>query len=87
MLENSNFIEVLPEPFNKISSLLSILPTDSLMVGDWPERDIKGAKQLGMKTAYAKYGSTEFTEDSGADYELDTIHELIEIIKTENNIL
>ena len=57
------------------------------MVGDWPERDIKGAKQFGMKTAYAKYGSTEFIDKSGADFELDTIHELIEIIKTENNIL
>ena len=57
------------------------------MVGDWPERDIKGASQLGMKTAYAKYGSTEFVDSSGADYDLDTIHELIDIIKTENNIL
>ena len=75
------------EPFIKIRDLLDVDYKDCLMVGDWPERDIKGAKQFGMKTAYAKYGSTEFIENPGADYELDTIHELIEIIKTENNIL
>ena len=57
------------------------------MVGDWPERDIKGAKQFGMKTAFAKYGATEIIDDSGADYELDTIHELIDIVKSENKIL
>ena len=75
------------EPFIKITELLNVNYKDCLMVGDWPERDIKGAKQFGMKTAYAKYGSTEFIESSGADYELDTIHELIEIVKNENNIL
>ena len=38
-----------------------------MMVGDWPDRDIKGAKLVGMKTAFAKYGSTENVKDSGAD--------------------
>jgi len=84
---DTGFHKPAKQPFIKITELLDVDYKDCLMVGDWPERDIKGAKQLGMKTAYAKYGSTEFTEDSGADYELDTIHELIEIIKTENNIL
>ena len=45
-----------PEPFEKISSLLKVPPENSLMVGDWPERDVIGAKKLGMKTVFAKYG-------------------------------
>ena len=84
---DTGFHKPAKEPFIEITERLDVLPKDCLMVGDWPERDIKGANELGMKTAYAKYGSTEFIDNSGADYELDTIHELIEIVKTENNIL
>ncbi|MBI72129.1 MAG: hypothetical protein CMG61_01505 [Candidatus Marinimicrobia bacterium] len=85
--DDTGFHKPAKEPFKKIKKLLNIDFSDCLMVGDWPERDIKGANQLGMKTAYAKYGSTEIIENSGADYELDTIHEIIEIVKSENNIL
>ena len=55
------------------------------MVGDWPDRDIKGANQLGMKTAFARYGSTENIGNSGADYDLDSLSELIDIINLNNN--
>ena len=54
------------------------------MVGDWPERDVLGAKQIGMKTAFAKYGDTFGTINSGADYDLEDIAELYAII-TEIN--
>ena len=56
-----------PEPFEKISSLLKVPPENSLMVGDWPERDVIGAKKLGMKTVFAKYGDVFDTKYSGAD--------------------
>jgi len=85
--DDTGFYKPAKEPFVKIIKKLGVDYSDSLMVGDWPERDIKGAKQFGMKTAYAKYGCTEYIDNSGADYELDTIHELIEIIRTENDIL
>ena len=55
------------------------------MVGDWPDRDIKGANELGMTTAFARYGSTENITDSGADHDLDSLSELIDIIQTYNN--
>ncbi|MBI45812.1 MAG: hypothetical protein CMG66_06595 [Candidatus Marinimicrobia bacterium] len=84
---DTGFYKPAKEPFVKIKELLSVEYHECLMVGDWPERDIKGAKQLGMKTAFAKYGSTEIIDNSGADYELDTIHELIDIIRSENKIL
>ena len=54
------------------------------MVGDWPERDIIGAKNVGMKTAFAKYGDTFNTKNSGADYVLEDISDLINIINKIN---
>ena len=85
--DDTGFHKPAKEPFIKIKELLDVEYNECLMVGDWPERDIKGAKQFGMKTAFAKYGATEIIDDSDADYELDTIHELVDIIRTENEIL
>jgi len=85
--DDTGFHKPAKEPFIKIKELLDVEFHECLMVGDWPERDIKGARQFGMKTAFAKYGATEIIDNSGADYELDTIHELIDIIKSENKIL
>ena len=73
-----------PEPFKKISSLLNVSPEHSLMVGDWPERDVIGAKQLGMKTAFAKYGDVFGTKHSGADYDIMDVKEILSIITKEN---
>lgn len=56
------------------------------MVGDWAERDVVGAKSVGMKTVFAKYGDTFNTIHHGADYEIDDISELIDIIKSENRL-
>ncbi|MEE9464438.1 MAG: HAD-IA family hydrolase [Candidatus Neomarinimicrobiota bacterium] len=73
-----------PEPFHKICNLLHIQPDEALMVGDWPERDMVGAKQVGMLTAFARYGDTLGVEISGADYDLTDIYQLIDIVKERN---
>ena len=73
-----------PEPFEKISSLLKVPPENSLMVGDWPERDVIGAKKLGMKTVFAKYGDVFDTKYSGADYDVMDVKEILSIISKEN---
>lgn len=73
-----------PKPFKKILSLMETEPGSAIMVGDWAERDIKGAKALGMKTAWAKYGNEFDTPVSGADYELDDIYNLVAIVRREN---
>lgn len=73
-----------PKPFKKILSLMDTEPGAAIMVGDWAERDIKGAKALGMKTAWAKYGNEFDTPVSGADYELDDIYDLVGIIRRIN---
>jgi putative hydrolase of the HAD superfamily len=73
-----------PEPFHEICKLLEITPTEALMVGDWPEKDMVGAKQVGMTTAFARYGDTLGIEDSGGDYDLADIYELINIVEKHN---
>ena len=72
------------QPFIRISKKLNVNLKECMMVGDWPDRDIKGAKQVGMKTAFAKYGSTEKISESGADHDLDSLNELVDIIKIYN---
>jgi len=74
-----------PEPFKKAIKDLDVSPNETIMVGDWPERDIIGAKNLNMKTAFAKYGDMFATEHSGADYDLTDISEIIDIINKENS--
>jgi putative hydrolase of the HAD superfamily len=73
-------------PFRKILERLEVNPEESLMVGDWAERDIQGAKKVGMKTAFAKYGDTFETERHDADFELQDISVLIDIIRRENKL-
>ena len=73
-------------PFIMALSKLDVAPDQALMVGDWAERDIVGAKKVGMKTAFARYGDTFNTIAHNADFELSDINELIEIIKRENGL-
>ena len=68
------------KPFMVVFDKLKLKPSECLMVGDWPERDIKGAKSLGMLTCFAKYGNPEASAPD-ADYEINDIKELIEIVE------
>ncbi len=73
-----------PGPFRKALEMLGVKPEEALMVGDWAERDVVGAKQVGMKTVFARYGDTFGTLISNADYEVDDVDEVIEIVRKEN---
>ena len=73
-----------PKPFQMALDILKVKPEETLMVGDWAERDVVGAKQMGIKTAFARYGDRFGTKDSGADYDLNDILELVEIVHKEN---
>ena len=68
------------KPFEVTFKKLKVKASECLMVGDRPERDIKGAKKLGMITCFAKYGNPKAKAYS-ADYEINDIKELIEIIE------
>ena len=71
-------------PFNRILSLLDVRAGEAIMVGDWEERDILGAANIGMRTAFARYGDTFGTASTKADHELRDIRDLIDIIATLN---
>jgi putative hydrolase of the HAD superfamily len=76
-----------PAPFNLALDKLKLSPKECLMIGDWAERDVVGAKAVGMKTVFARYGDTFNTMHPGSDYDINSISELINIVKKENNIL
>lgn len=66
-------------PFKAALKRLKLKPAECLMVGDWPERDIKGASSLGIKTCFAKYGNPK--GKAKADYVIEDIRELLKIVK------
>ena len=73
-----------PKPFKLALDRMNVGPDEALMIGDWPDRDVVGAKQIGMKTAFAKYGDTFGTINSGADWDLKDIYQLVMIINDYN---
>ncbi len=68
------------KPFMIAFNKLKVKSSECLMVGDRPEKDIKGAKKLGMLTCFAKYGNPK-AKGSDADYEINDIKELLEIVE------
>ena len=68
------------KPFKVAFKKLSVKASQCLMVGDRPERDITGAKKLGMSTCFAKYGNPS-AGSADADYIINDIKELLEIVE------
>jgi len=68
-----------PSPFSLALKRLGLLPGACLFVGDNPDRDIKGAKEVGMRTCWARYGSLR--KESGADYEIRRFGELVAVVE------
>lgn len=72
------------KPFRTVLERLETIAPNALMVGDWAERDIAGAKAVGMQTAFAHYGDVFDTQNHGADYDLKDITDLIAIVDYQN---
>lgn len=75
-----------PEPFQLALEKLGVSASDSLFVGDWFDKDIVGAKSLGMKTAYVMYTEDlarkpEAEWEGKVDYKLMSIKDLLSIVK------
>jgi len=74
-------------PFLKALEMLHIMPSEAIVVGDNPKRDIAGAKRLGIKTCLASYGWKWIDyKRTGrgaikADYKISDISELLKIVK------
>lgn len=66
------------KPFNLCAERLGVRPQDVLFVGDKPYTDIIGAKSAGMSAALVK--RREWGEVMGADYVLDTLSPILEVL-------
>lgn len=74
-----------PKPFLLALEKLQVDPHEAIMIGDWAERDMVGAKNVGMITAFARYGDAFGTGDVNADYDLTDIKQIINIVEVHNN--
>ncbi len=69
-----------PKPFKTALDALQLQPDEVIMIGDWAERDMVGAKAVGLKTVFARYGDLQNQQNVIADYEVNDIQELLEIV-------
>jgi putative hydrolase of the HAD superfamily len=73
-----------PEPFRRILEELGVAAGEALMVGDWPGRDVDGARALGIGTVYARYGDTSGERCAETDYTVDDIADVVRIVDELN---
>ena len=81
--DDTGFKKPHPIPYRKVLSIIKTEPGDTLMVGDWPERDLVGAQDVGMVTVFARYGFAFGRKPigrEGADFVIDDIRETLSII-------
>ena len=79
--DDAGFKKPHAKPFLMALEKLNVAPAEAVMIGDWIERDMVGAKTVGLQTVFARYGNTASTvKESGADYEIDDISELLAIV-------
>jgi len=78
--EDTKMRKPLALPFKKVLQILKVRANECLMVGDIPEKDIKGANAIGMKTCFARYGSTTQSHIK-PDFSIDKIEELVRVVE------
>jgi putative hydrolase of the HAD superfamily len=71
-----------PAPYKVALKKLGLDPGEVIFVGDNPNRDILGAKKLGIRTVLAKYGEWTRAKEKSlrADYEINDVKELLKIL-------
>ncbi|MEM4267552.1 MAG: TIGR02253 family HAD-type hydrolase [Candidatus Woesearchaeota archaeon] len=70
------------KPFALAIKKLKVKPTEAVFIGDWPERDIVGARSLGIKTVFAKYGySMNKNPSATADFIIERFEDILKILK------
>jgi putative hydrolase of the HAD superfamily len=69
-------------PFRKTLEKMRIKPHEALMVGDSIKRDMIGAKAMGIKTVFAKYGyiGKPRSRIKEADFEIERIEDLFKVL-------
>ena len=65
-------------PFRAALRRLKVKPEECLMLGDMPNRDMVGARKIGMKTCFARYGNAK-AKNVKADFEITSLKMLLKI--------
>jgi putative hydrolase of the HAD superfamily len=78
--DDTGVLKPSPKGFMLVSKKLGVSPKDCIMVGDMPERDIEGARKLGMKTIVVKYASRKFRKGPKADYSAKSVRDIARIV-------
>jgi putative hydrolase of the HAD superfamily len=72
-------------PFEKAVAELKVKRNEVLMIGDSPERDIVGARQMGFHTCFARYGNPNVRKGaSGAEHEAEKPEDILKIVNRIN---
>ena len=79
-LEDTGKLKPSKLPFKQAIKKMKLKPEEILFVGDNPEKDIRGAKNVGMKTALAEYGQVVKTK-SKPDFVLRKPSDLIKVVE------
>ncbi|MFB3787548.1 MAG: HAD family hydrolase [bacterium] len=73
--------------FRQALEIAGVEPGEALMVGDHAAMDIRGAKALGIQTAWMRRPGRRITEaDPSADYNVTSMDEVKEIYRQSNSI-
>jgi putative hydrolase of the HAD superfamily len=85
-----------PLPFQMALTELGVEPGRAVMIGDWPTRDVRGAKDLGLHTVWARYGdksppykdaalqADESAAGHEADFIVDDLAQLLDVLAELN---
>jgi putative hydrolase of the HAD superfamily len=70
------------DPFLLALEMMKTSPSDAVLIGDSPRRDIEPGRSLGLWTVYARYGDRFSLDRTNvpADFIIDTLTELPEIL-------
>ena len=67
-------------PFKKALKALKVKPSEAMHVGDWRERDVLGARKMGMRSCLAHYGDQHIGKKIWADCYVDKIEDILKVI-------
>jgi len=67
-------------PFRKALKQLGVKASEAMHVGDWRERDVLGARRVGMRTCLARYGDMGLGKKVWADCYVDRIEDVFKVL-------
>lgn len=73
-----------PEIFNFTLNLLGVGVSESIFVGDTPDVDIRGAKNIGMRTVLIERKNSSISEEDKPDFTIKRLSELLDLLTIKN---